>query len=273
MQLISQFLEHANRLAYLVGANNYTWLQLENGERRLLAKPLTYFEKRLSAFVRIHKTALINPAYVAGVNPPPGPKKAGSVRMLDGTELPVSRRRWTDVVRQLPPTGVDGHSAVLLPEEPFAAAQPAAVQPAACAPPPLRVLAVMKDDALLLTEQCLEQLTSNFALEHLRLGAALATALLLGPPGAWPVLILLDARTNRADRVLTLRALKSHDRLRTIPVVWVGAPADDPMQAYGLNANSVILVGHEPTAFRRVVEQVCRYWLMLVQLPAAIQPN
>lgn len=267
MQLISQFLEHPNRLAYFAGANNYTWLQLGNGERRLLAKPLTYFEERLPAFVRIHKTALINPAYVAGVYPPPGPKKAGAVRMLDGTELPVSRRRWSDVVQHLPSTQAGGHPVVLPPDEPPAARPSAVSQPAVCAPLPLRVLAVMKDDALRLTEQCLDQLALNFALQHLRSGAALANALLLGPPGERPVLILLDARTNRADRVLTLRALKSHDRLLAIPVVWVGAPDDDPMQAYDLKANSVILVGHEPTAFRRAVEQVCRYWLMLVQLP------
>ena len=104
MQFISQLLEHPSLLAYFSGASNYTWLQFQNGERRLLAKPLVYFEERLPGFIRVHRTALVNPACVVSIQQPPRPKMSGSVRMHDGIELPVSRRRWNDVVQLLQTT-------------------------------------------------------------------------------------------------------------------------------------------------------------------------
>lgn len=93
MPFITQLLEHPSLLAYFSGTNNYTWLQFRNGERRLLAKPLTYFEERLPAFIRVHKTALVNPSCVTGVQHPARTKMPGYVQMYDGAELPVSRRR------------------------------------------------------------------------------------------------------------------------------------------------------------------------------------
>lgn len=267
MQYISQLLERPAQLAYLAGANNYTWLHFRSGERRLLAKPLTFFEERLSGFVRIHKTALINPDYVASVQPPPRPKAPGSVRMQNGTELPVSRRRWREVVHLLQTDPVDASPAVALAPEP---AQIDSFVP--YAPPALRVLAVMTDDAGRQTRQCIGQLRLGCALQHVEVGIELATALLLGPPDEWPVLIILDARTRRADRILTLRALKSHDRLRAIPVVWLAAPGDDTVQAYNLDANSAVVIGKDSASFTRAIEQLCRYWLMLVQLPPETGP-
>ena len=261
MQSINQLLEHPSLLAYFSGANNYAWLQFRNGERRLLAKPLTFFEERLPTFIRVHKTALVNPACVVDVQHPLRAKMPGTLRMQDGTDLPVSRRRWNDVLQQLQ-AGLPKADATGPPN-----AERKANRRVPYVSPPLVVLAVMTGDALLLTRERIESFGLNCVLQHLELGAGLATSLLLSPAQEQPALILLDARTNRSDRVLTLRALRSHARLRAIPVVWLAAPGDDAMQAYALDANSVVEIPDGPGLFNRVIDQLCRYWLMVVQLP------
>lgn len=279
MQFISQLLEHPALFAYFAGANNYTWLQFRNGERRLLAKPITYFEERLPAFVRIHKTALINPACVQSIHRPARAKMPGMIRMHDGTELPVARRRWNDVVHLLetsmpqtsPPTNNLPGTSPLDALHSSNAGIPTHNAPYVA--PPLLVIAVMQGDALLLTRECIDSLGLPCLLHRLDFGAELASSLLMSSLEEQPALIILDARTNRTDRMLALRALKSHPRLRAIPVVWLAAPGDNTMQAYTLDANSVVVVSQEPAAYTRIIEQLCRYWLTVVQLPPQLGPS
>ena len=78
---ISDLIRQPDLLSYLTGANNYTWVQFRSGKRVLLSKSLTYFADQLPNFVRIHKTALINPACVVDLQPPPRPKMAAAVQM------------------------------------------------------------------------------------------------------------------------------------------------------------------------------------------------
>ncbi len=257
MLLINQLLQQPALLAYFVGADNYAWLQFRNGERRLLAKPLVYFEERLPSFIRIHKTALINPVYISSLQTPPRSKMAGSVRLLDGTELPVSRRRWQKVV-QLVQT--NHNLAELYPD------RDSQDQYAEKAAHPLRVQLIMSGDTLLLTRHCLSELGVPCAVQSTPFGAEFASSLLLNSPDEWPLLVLIDARTNRADHILALQNLKSHPQLRAIPVVWLVASGDDQMQAYLLDANSVVVVPDEPTAFVKTIKDLLQYWLMVVQL-------
>ena len=67
--------------------------------------------------------------------------------------------------------------------------------------------------------------------------------------------------------------MKSHERLRAIPVVWLVGPSDESSRAYALNANSVVVVRNEPASFVAVVERLCRYWLSTVRLPTAPYKN
>jgi CheY-like chemotaxis protein len=268
VQFISQILEHPSLLAYFSGANNYTWLQFRNGERRLLAKPLTYFEDRLPEFIRIHKTALINPACVASIHYPPRPKMPGTVQMQDGNVLPVSRRRWNEVAQLLHTQISDAlTSTTVLAVNGSAETAEGQTTAFPYTSPPLVMQAVMTGDALLLTHECIEAAKIPCLLKHSESGNALANALMMNPLQDRPALILLDARTNRSDRMLALRSLKNHPRLRSIPVVWLAAPGDDTMQAYTLDANSVVVVPDGASSFSRIIEQLCRYWLMIVQLP------
>lgn len=259
--LINQLLEQPSLLAYFTGADNYAWLQFRNGERRLLAKPLVYFEERLPTFIRIHKTALINPDCVTNLQPPPRPKMAGSVRLLDGIELPVSRRRWHKVFQLLQTDyGLsDSQNGSFLNR----ASQDHYAEDAS---EPLRVQLIMSGDTFLLTQHCLNGLGVPYTLQSTQCGAELASVLLLSPPEEWPSLILIDARSNRADSVLALQTLKGHPRLRAIPVVWLAAPGHDMMQAYLLDANSVVIVSEEPTAFVKTLKELLQYWLTVVQL-------
>lgn len=257
MQLTRQLLEQPTLLAYLLGANNYTWIQFRNGEKRLIAKPLTYFEEQLPDFVRIHKTAIVNPVCVVAVQPPPRPKMAGSLQMSDSTVLPVSRRRWPQLKE-------------LLATQPAQEAEPAVLS-ASAGDEVIRVTAIMSGDALLVTQRCVSQLAGKpgvtYAVQALDRGAELASALLLDDPEQWPTLVLLDARTNRPDRLLTLRALKEHPRLRAIPVVWLTTTTENATALYEMGANSIVAAPHEAAAFRQVVDQLCVYWLQMVQLP------
>lgn len=259
MEFISQLLEHPALFAFFSGANNYSWLHFQNGERRLLAKPLTYFEERLPGFIRIHKTVLINPACVASIQHPPRTKMAGIVRMQDGTALPVSRRRWAQVVQLLTADPAVAQSTVP------SAGNTAGVLPGLSVSK--SVLAVMSVDNLLLTQQCLDTLAVGYQLDQAERAAGLAKELLHRPAQDWPTLILLDARTNRPDRLIALREFKSHPLLRPIPIVWLASPADDMMPAYALEANSVVVVNRDASSFVSAIEQLCRYWLLVVRLP------
>lgn len=258
--LIHQLLEQPSLLAYFIGADNYAWLQFRSGERRLLTKPLVYFEERLPTFIRIHKTALINPTYVACVHQPPRPKMAGSVQLMDGTELPVSRRRWREVSHLLQTDFVTVDIA-----KPAESSLPNVSQEEVTSP---RIQAIMDGDTLLLTEQCLRELTVPYILQSNKTGAELASALLLSPPAEWPVLILIDSRQNRVDGLLTLQSIKDHAQLRAIPVIYLASPGENMMQAYLMDANSVVVVPDDPTALVRILKQLFDYWLMTAQLAA-----
>ncbi|WP_234734082.1 LytTR family DNA-binding domain-containing protein [Tellurirhabdus bombi] len=87
-------------LTHLIGASNYTWVYFWNNEKRIVARNLGAFEKSLPLFIRTHKTVLVNPAYIVKVCPPGGSKKPGSIILKNGTELPVSRRRWAVLAEQ-----------------------------------------------------------------------------------------------------------------------------------------------------------------------------
>ncbi|MBD2756336.1 LytTR family transcriptional regulator DNA-binding domain-containing protein [Spirosoma validum] len=258
MLLIHQLLEQPSLLAYFIGADNYAWLQFRSGERRLLAKPLLYFEERLPTFIRIHKTALINPTCIISVHQPPRPKMAGSVRLVDGTELPVSRRRWKEVAQLLK----NENNAIDI-SEPSLSIQPILTQKQVTRQ---QIQVIMSGDTLLLTEQCLRQLDIPYTLQSSTAGAELASALLLCPPDQWPKLIIIDSRMNRADSIMTVQRLKGHARLRAIPVIYLIPPSENMMQAYQLDANSVVVVPDDPSSLVRILNQIVDYWLKTVQL-------
>ncbi|MFD2574158.1 LytR/AlgR family response regulator transcription factor [Spirosoma soli] len=83
----------------LQGEGNYTFLYTRDRKRYLVSKTLKEFEKMLdgSMFLRIHKSYIVNLGYVqqSVFN------KERQVRLADGREVAISRRRMKDISVQL----------------------------------------------------------------------------------------------------------------------------------------------------------------------------
>lgn len=79
------------------GADNYTHFYFLDQKPLLVSKTLKDFADILSdyGFLRIHKSHLVNMQHVTNLN------KEGIIKMSDGTELPVSRRRKEEVLATL----------------------------------------------------------------------------------------------------------------------------------------------------------------------------
>lgn len=78
-----------------------------------------------------------------------------------------------------------------------------------------------------------------------------------------PAVILLDLKMPRLDGFEVLRQVKSHDRLKTTPIVMLTSSQDerDLRQSYQLGANAYVV---KPVEFRRfafVLQQLETFWL------------
>jgi CheY-like chemotaxis protein len=86
-----------------------------------------------------------------------------------------------------------------------------------------------------------------------------------------PGLILLDLNMPRMDGREALKEIKSDPELRVIPVIVLttSKAEEDIVRSYQLNANSFIT---KPVTFGGLVDvmrDLGRYWLEIVDLPAA----
>ncbi|GAA4396215.1 hypothetical protein GCM10023187_04060 [Nibrella viscosa] len=83
----------------LEGEGNYTFIFTRDRKRFLVSKTLKEFEKLLDdlLFVRIHKSYMVNLAYVEfGAS-----TKDRIIRLTDGREVTISRRRMKDIASLL----------------------------------------------------------------------------------------------------------------------------------------------------------------------------
>ncbi len=84
-----------------------------------------------------------------------------------------------------------------------------------------------------------------------------------------PGIILLDLNMPKKDGRETLREIKSHDTLKSIPVVifTTSKAEEDVFRSYALGVNSFIT---KPVKFEdlvKVVTSIGGYWFKIVQLP------
>ena len=79
-----------NSIVWLEGDANYTRIHFQDGTVKLITQSLNWFEQNLD-FVRVHRSAIINQAYVAEFVQKKG--RSGWVRLMDNTIIPVSRDR------------------------------------------------------------------------------------------------------------------------------------------------------------------------------------
>lgn len=83
----------------LQGEGNYTFLHTRDRKRYLVSKTLKEFEKTLDEFIfpRIHKSFIVNLAYVQRNIF----SREHQVRLADGREVSISRRRMKAISNQL----------------------------------------------------------------------------------------------------------------------------------------------------------------------------
>lgn len=84
-----------------------------------------------------------------------------------------------------------------------------------------------------------------------------------------PRVVLLDLKLPKVNGLEVLRAMKSDERTRIVPVVIVTSSREDPdiQVAYQLGANSYVV---KPVGFDTFMESVANiglYWLLVNQAP------
>jgi CheY-like chemotaxis protein len=260
MSAINEIFEYPSSINYLSGASNYSWVYFRDGRKILISKPISYFEIRLPQFLRVHKTALVNPTSIDRLENPPRPKMAGKMFLFDGTVLPVSRRRWNDI------------TALLRTQEPVAPL--AALPPVDFSPQgPSTIITVMDStDNFALLQKMAEKKWPNYTFLPFQNGSVLPRVLRANPSDELPVLIILDARTEKMDRMTTLRSLKSDPRLCIIPVVLLvnQNTKQEVEQGYEWKANSIISLGKVSSLFVQAVDETLYYWLNMAALPPLV---
>jgi two-component system response regulator len=86
---------------------------------------------------------------------------------------------------------------------------------------------------------------------------------------ARPKLILLDLKLPKVSGLEVLKAIKTDDLARSIPVVVVTSSREDPdiKTAYALGANSYVVKPVSSDAFVEAMKNVGLYWLLVNQPP------
>jgi two-component system response regulator len=126
-------------------------------------------------------------------------------------------------------------------------------------------------------ELTLRALRQNRIANHIEVARDGAEALefLFGVPGteaapeARPRVVLLDLKLPKVDGLEVLRAIKSNERTRALPVVVLTSSAEerDLVRSYDLGANSYIQKPVDFGQFQETVRQLGLYWLVVNELP------
>jgi two-component system response regulator len=84
-----------------------------------------------------------------------------------------------------------------------------------------------------------------------------------------PRVVLLDLRLPKVDGFEVLRALRSEDSTREIPVVVLTSSKEDKdlVEAYGLGVNSFVRKPISFDEFSKTVADLGMYWLLVNQIP------
>lgn len=86
-----------------------------------------------------------------------------------------------------------------------------------------------------------------------------------------PTVILLDLKLPKVNGLEVLRAIRADERTRPIPVVILTSSAEqrDLIDGYRLGVNAYIQKPVDFDQFRKVIEQIGMFWLVVNQPPPA----
>ncbi|GAB3903011.1 hypothetical protein GCM10028803_30690 [Larkinella knui] len=264
MNLILDAIKEPALITHIQGANNYSWLYYRDGRKLLLSKTLQYFEERLPEFIRVHKTAMVNPTYIKGFTPPPRTKMQGAIHLINDLTLPVGRRRWNQLKESISTATQDTVTVTTV---------PLAIPTDQQAIPQRLYIAIGDEIKAGLVEQLLIDQWSNWNLHFFSTGTSLLKALSTSRDTDLPAVILLHAGQETDLSLSALRSIKSSVRLRQIPTLLLADLGNKGLAetGYALGANSVILHSVNFTYFIQGLEKVFRYWLSTVSAPYAIR--
>lgn len=87
-----------------------------------------------------------------------------------------------------------------------------------------------------------------------------------------PVLILLDIQMPKVNGIEVLRAIKSSERLRTIPVVMLTSSREeqDLIESYQLGVNAYVVKPVDFSKFVTVVKQIGQFWAVINEPPVHV---
>ncbi|MGA0557714.1 LytTR family DNA-binding domain-containing protein [Larkinella sp. VNQ87] len=86
-------------LLWLEGNSNYSLLHRHNAPKLMTARTLGRWQKMLPEFIRISRSALVNPHHIARLHRLS--TYLVEITLTDGTVLPVARRRIADVYKAI----------------------------------------------------------------------------------------------------------------------------------------------------------------------------
>ncbi|MFD1140570.1 response regulator transcription factor [Larkinella insperata] len=265
MSCILDSISQPAQIVYLQGASNYTWVHYRDGQKLLLSKPLLYFEAALPSFLRVHKTALVNPRYIQDVTAPPRRKMPGNIHLINGITLPVGRRRWHPLLQdisqavQLSDEGKNNFYTHISTGGPFN--QPAVQQ--------RLYVATANEIKAGLVQQLIEDHWPEWGIHFFDSGSGLLKTLAASEETNLPGMILLDAGPQPARSLFVLETIKNAGKLKRIPTLLMAESDNGDLveQGYAVGANSVILHPTHPSHFVQALERVCRYWLRMASAP------
>ena len=90
-------------IIWIQGNINYSFIHRTDDQPYLASETLKWFEEQLAKFIRVHKSAIVNPEHVFYFKHEEG--KDAHVVLDNGVQLPVSRRRLKEVATKLRVTG------------------------------------------------------------------------------------------------------------------------------------------------------------------------
>lgn len=84
-----------------------------------------------------------------------------------------------------------------------------------------------------------------------------------------PVVVFLDLKMPKVDGLEVLRAIKSDERLRSIPVVMLTSSREewDLIRSYELGVNAYVVKPVDFQAFAEAIREVGVFWGVLNELP------